>query len=106
MFKEHITDNQINSICKFLEDTQSEDFVGYVTEMFEQSLALGDSNYSFALATIKAYEYLKNNKNPLEEAEKQVLTQNGTDFVANLYVFTVLGWCKYCNIKSDFLARI
>lgn len=105
LFKEHITDNQINSICKFLEDTQSEDFVGYVTEMFEQSLALGDSNYSFALATIKAYEYLKNNKNPLEEAEKQVLTQNGTDFVANLYVFTVLGWCKYCNIKSDFFGQ-
>ena len=105
LFKEHITDNQINSICKFFEDIQSEDFVGYVTEMFEQSLALGDSNYSFALATIKAYEYLKNNKNPLEEAEKQVLTQNGTDFVANLYVFTVLGWCKYCNIKSDFFGQ-
>lgn len=105
LFKEHITDNQINSICKFLEDIQSEDFVGYITEMFEQSLALGDSNYSFALATIKAYEYLKNNKNPLEEAEKQVLTQNGADFVANLYVFTVLGWCKYCNIKSDFFGQ-
>lgn len=105
LFKEHITDNQINSICKFLEDIQSDDFVGYVTEMFEQSLAEGDSNYSFALATIKAYEYLKDNKNPLEEAEKQVLTQNGADFVANLYVFTVLGWCKYCNIKSDFFGQ-
>lgn len=105
LFKEHITDNQINSICKFLEDIQSEDFVGYVTEMFKQSLASGDSNYSFAVATIKAYEYLKNNKNPLEEAEIQVLTQNGADFVANLYVFTVLGWCKYCNIKSDFFGQ-
>lgn len=102
LFKDHITDYQIRKICEFMQDTRSEEFKAYVMEKFNESLASGDSNYAFALATINAFEYLRDSKMPLEEAEKLVLNYNDSNLVIGLYIFTVLGWCKYCKIKSEF----
>ena len=105
LFKEHITDNQIKKICEFLDDARSEDFKQYVSEKFASSMESGNSNYSFALATIYAYEFLQSGQKPLEKAESMVISSDGLEMVIGLYIFTVLGWCKYCKISSELAAQ-
>lgn len=105
LFKEHITDNQIKKICEFLDDARSEDFKQYVSEKFASSMESGNSDYSFALATIYAYEFLQSGLKPLEKAESMVVSSDGFEMVIGLYIFTVLGWCKYCKISSEFAAQ-
>lgn len=102
IFKEHITDVQINQICNLIDDLSSEDFRNYVSEKFAESVQAGNSRYGFAMATIEAFELVQQMKNPLKEAERLVIETTGEDFVKGLYIFTVLGWCKYCDIKSPF----
>ena len=102
IFEEHITDVQINQICNMIDDCSSEDFRNYVSEKFMESVKSGNSRYGFAMATIEAYGMAQQMKNPLKEAERLVIESNGADLVKGLYIFTVIGWCKYSDINSPF----
>ncbi len=102
LFKDKIDDFQIRRICDFLKVDRLDEFKKYVYDRFHESLESGDCYYALAFATVRAYEILGENKNPLEEAEQLVLQNEDARFVEGVMLFIMLAWCKYSNVKSDF----
>ena len=105
IFKEHITDTQIIQIGELTEDYNAEDFKSYVKTKFYESVQTGESNYAFAMAAVYSIELLKKGEKPLKEAERLVILSESAEFLTGLYIFTLLGWCKYCSIEGPFATQ-
>lgn len=102
LFRDHITDYQLKKICDFSTDDRLNDFMEYVKSKFEDSLKIGKSDYSLSIATIVANSFVSRNENPLVKAQEMVINNNDINMVIGLYIFVVLGWCKYSKINSIF----
>lgn len=106
IFKEHITDTQIIQIGELVEDSNAEEFKQYIQMKFNESVQTGENHYAFAMAAITVFELLKNEQIPLEEAQKLVMQSSDTERITGLYIFSLLSWCQYCNIKGAFPLQI
>ena len=106
---EHIMDAagfaDLNLDEELTEDYNAEDFKNYVKSKFYESVQTGETNYAFAMAAVHSIELMKKGEKPLEEAEWLVINSDSSEFLTGLYIFTLLGWCKYCSIEGPFATQ-
>lgn len=106
LFKEHITDRQIQLIISLLSTNSivAEDFGNYIEEKFEESIVASGERpyYNYAYAISVCYELVKSEIDPLWEAEKMLQSSDLTTVILGLEIYTILAWCRYMNIKNMF----
>ncbi len=106
LFKEHITDRQIQLIISLLSTNSivAEDFSDYIEKKFEESVAASGERpyYNYAYAISVCYDLVKHETDPLWQAEKMLQSSDLTDVILGLEIYTILAWCRYMNIRNMF----
>lgn len=106
LFKEHITDRQIQLIISLLssDTATAEDFIKYIREKFEESIKISGKKpyYNYAYAICVCYDLVKHETDPLWQAEKMLQSSDLIDVILGLEIYTILAWCRYMNIRNMF----
>lgn len=105
LFKEHITDKQIDSIASLMSSNTiiAEDLYNYVREKFIESIRTDKSDcYGYAYAITEAYTIKKNNEDPFLKAEEYLKSSELTNITLGLEMLSTLAWCRYMNLSNMY----
>lgn len=107
IFKEHITDQQIQNVCLFttLKNYNSEEFIAYVKSKYAESVLEGKSYYGYVVAIIEAVKGIEENKTPMSRAEELLFSDQEVDIVTGTQIFIMMAWCKYAQVATKSFGK-